>query len=206
LQALLTRLGMQADDELAAFVAASRREIGRLEEERDAALLTRSRFLAEFARQRNEVSDFGSALAVGLQAISDPAEAIGRTIASEAIVELDRAARLIRERYVLRGHEDHVWSAGFDPGGARVLTASEDHTARLWGAATGAELAVLRGHEHVVRSAVFDPSGGRVLTASGDHTTRIWRVFPSVAALVEHARAIMPRALTPAQRKQFFLD
>ena len=55
-----------------------------------------------------------------------------------------------------------------------MLTASEDHTARLWDAATGAELAVLRGHENSVWSAVFDPSGARVLTASDDHTARLW--------------------------------
>ena len=65
---------------------------------------------------------------------------------------------------------------------------------------------MLRGHENFVRSAVFDPCGTRVLTASADQTARIWRVFPTVRALVEHARAIMPRGLTPAQRKQFFLD
>ena len=87
-----------------------------------------------------------------------------------------------------------------------MLTASVDNTARLWDAATGAALAVLRGHEGGVLGAVFDPAGARVLTASRDRTARIWRVFPTAAALVEHARAIMPRALTPAQRKQFFLD
>jgi WD40 repeat protein len=67
-------------------------------------------------------------------------------------------------------------------------------------------VAVLRGHEDRVLSAVFDPCGARVLTASADHTARLWRVFPTVAALVEYARAIMPRALAPAQRKQFFLE
>jgi hypothetical protein len=45
-----------------------------------------------------------------------------------------------------------------------------------------------------------------VLTASDDHTARLWCVFPTVRTLVEHARAIKPRALTPAQRKQFFLE
>jgi hypothetical protein len=54
---------------------------------------------------------------------------------------------------------------------------------------------VLRGHEKGVQSAVFDPSGTRVLTTSQD-TSRIWRVFPTVAALDEHAHAIMPRELT----------
>ena len=96
----------------------------RLEQERDAALLTRSRFLAEFARQQNEVSDFGTALALGLEAIPDPSGAIGDVIASEAVIELDRAVRSLRERRVLRGHEGGVTSAVFDPSGARVLTAS----------------------------------------------------------------------------------
>jgi len=94
----------------------------------------------------------------------------------------------------------------FDPTGTRVLTASHDNTARLWDATTGAELVVLRGHESWVLSAVFHPSGARVLTVSTDGTARIWRVFPTVAELVEYARLIKPRALTPAQRKEFFLD
>jgi hypothetical protein len=47
----------------------------------------------------------GRALAIGLEAIPDPGEAIGTMVASEAIVELDHAARSVRERCVLRGHE-----------------------------------------------------------------------------------------------------
>jgi WD40 repeat protein len=239
---LLTRLGIQADAELAAFIDASRREIGRLEQERAAALLTGSRFLAEFTRQRNEASDFGTALAIGLEAIPDATEAIGAVVAPEAVFELERAVRSVRERYVLRGHQGLVRSAVFDPAGARVLTASDDRTARLWDAASGTELAALRGHRGRVLSAVFDPDGGRVLTASDDRTARlwdaasgaeltvlrghedwvlsavfdpdaacvlttssdgmarIWRLFLSTAALVEYARTIMPRPLTPQQR------
>ena len=68
-----------------------------------------------------------------------------------------------------------VLSAVFSPDGARVLTASEDGTARLWDAATGAETAVLRGHEERrCVSAVFSPDGARVLTASDDGTARLW--------------------------------
>jgi WD40 repeat protein len=200
LQALLTRLGMQADDELAAFVAASLEEIERLQRERDAALLTRSRFLAGFARQHNEVLDFGTALAIGLKAIPNPDEAIGSVVASEALVELDRAARSVRERYVLRGHGSTVWSAVFDPSGARVLTASRDGTARLWDAASGAELIVLRGHESVVRSAVFDPSGARVLTASYDNTARLWDAASGaeLAVLRGHADAVRSAVFDPS--------
>ena len=38
-------------------------------------------------------------------------------------------------------------SAAFSPDGTRIVTASDDKTARIWDAATGKELTVLRGHE-----------------------------------------------------------
>ncbi|NIP93191.1 MAG: hypothetical protein GWO24_06940, partial [Akkermansiaceae bacterium] len=34
-------------------------------------------------------------------------------------------------------HQDRVRSASFSPDGSRVLTASVDHTARVWDAQTG---------------------------------------------------------------------
>jgi WD40 repeat protein len=142
----------------------------------------------------------------------DPSGAHVLTASDDGIVRLWGAAgdgRLVvlRVRYdddPIVYHEE--MQAVFDPSGARVLTASSDGTVRLWDAASGAELAVLRDHGSGRLRAVFDRSGTRVLTASDDATARIWRVFPTVAALVAHAGAIMPRELTPAQRKQFFLD
>ncbi len=41
----------------------------------------------------------------------------------------------------LHGHENAVHSAAFSPDGARVVTASDDRTARIWDATTGKELA-----------------------------------------------------------------
>ncbi len=65
-------------------------------------------------------------------------------------------------------------TATFSPDGSRVVTASEDHTARIWDAASAKEIAVLRGHGGGVTTATFSPDGSRVVTASEDHTARIW--------------------------------
>ena len=65
-------------------------------------------------------------------------------------------------------------SAAFSPDGSRIVTASEDKTARIWDAASAKEIAVLRGHDNYVNSAAFSPDGSRIVTASGDKTARIW--------------------------------
>nr|MDJ0976575.1 WD40 repeat domain-containing protein [Planctomycetota bacterium] len=73
----------------------------------------------------------------------------------------------------LEGHTGPLRSARFSRDGERILTASEDGTARLWDLA-GAEQARLSGHRAPVNDAVFSPRGYRILTCSADATARIW--------------------------------
>jgi len=73
-----------------------------------------------------------------------------------------------------QGHPGAVYSAVFSPDGRRVLTFSDDKTARLWEAGSGKLLATFQGHTGAVTSAVFSPDGRRVLTASYDKTARLW--------------------------------
>ena len=69
-----------------------------------------------------------------------------------------------------------MFFATFSPDGQRIVTASDDHTARVWNATDGHLLAALQGHSDAVWSAMFSPDGQYILTTSHDLTARIWRV------------------------------
>ena len=94
-----------------------------------------------------------------------------------------------------------VWIAAFSPDGTRVVTASEDGTARIWRIDGGAEPLVLKGHSRSVNTAKFSSDGTRVVTASLDGTARIWRVSPE--PFQELLREVTTACLTPQQREHY---
>src|SRR5262245_20666696 len=80
-------------------------------------------------------------------------------------------------RLVHLWHHDHeVEHAAFSPDGRRVVTASRDHTARVWDATTGEAVTRPLRHGHIVWKAAFRADGARVVTASHDRTARVWEV------------------------------
>ena len=92
-------------------------------------------------------------------------------------------------------------SAAFSPDGKRIVTASQDKTARIWDAATGKPIGEpLKGHEDAVMSAAFSPDGKRIVTASQDKTARIWDAAtgkPIGEPLKGHEDAVMSAAFSP---------
>jgi WD40 repeat protein len=70
----------------------------------------------------------------------------------------------------LRGHTHAVHAAAFSPDGTRLATAGEDCVARVWDAATGAELLTLKGHAGYLDAVCFSPDGRRIASGGGDGT------------------------------------
>lgn len=85
----------------------------------------------------------------------------------------------------LTGHAKNVLSAAFSADGSRIVTGSDDKTARVWDASTGKTLAVLSGHSSSVNAAQFSPDGSRIVTGSMDDTARLWnaQTFALMATL-----------------------
>jgi WD40 repeat protein len=67
-----------------------------------------------------------------------------------------------------------ITALAISPDGRRVLTASEDKTARLLDLESAKPLGTFRGHTDLLYSAQFSPDGRLLVTASRDDTARLW--------------------------------
>ncbi|MCX6125115.1 MAG: WD40 repeat domain-containing protein, partial [Proteobacteria bacterium] len=74
----------------------------------------------------------------------------------------------------LNGHTDSIRSADFSHDGTKVVTGSDDSTAKIWNASSGTEILTLKGHDRFVSAASFSSDGTKVITGSGDNTAKIW--------------------------------
>lgn len=75
---------------------------------------------------------------------------------------------------ILKGHDGWIGSAEWSPDGTRLVTTSEDGTARIWNTATWEEEIVLLGHDGEVFTAFWSPDGTRIATAGNDGNAIIW--------------------------------
>lgn len=95
--------------------------------------------------------------------------------ASGAESELRRAVAASYSAGVLLHHESPVRVAAYSPDGRRIVTASDDGSARVWDGATGRLLATLPvGVDDAVAEAAFSADGARIVTTSGNDAARVW--------------------------------
>lgn len=98
----------------------------------------------------------------------------------------------------------HVFDAQFSPDGRLVVSAADDHRARIWEVESGQPVVELVGHAGGVRSAMFGPTGERVVTTSEqDHSIRIWdaRSGAQLACLSTEGETPANASLSPDGRR-----
>jgi WD40 repeat protein len=77
---------------------------------------------------------------------------------------------------VFTDHTGSVNSVAFSPDGTRILTGSNDRTARLWETSSGQELLRLQGHTGWVNSVAFSPDGSYALIGDDRGWVMLWRI------------------------------
>ncbi len=144
------------------------------QQEKYLAQRTQSQFLVSLSQQQTAQGNAVNGVLLALEALPRNILKATRPYLVEAEIALREALAQLREHLILRGHTDAVWNLSFSPDGAYLLSAADDHTARLWDARTGQPLRVFQGHTHQVWHAKFNPQQDRILTASLDRTARLW--------------------------------
>lgn len=91
-----------------------------------------------------------------------------------------------QRRAVFQGHSKPVASAALDRTGGRLVTGSDDGTARIWDTATGRQLLEVTPKPppsepsndaesaRIVQAVAFTPDGSRFVTGSHDNTVVLW--------------------------------
>ena len=74
----------------------------------------------------------------------------------------------------LEGHSGSVLGVAVSPDGRRAVSASSDHTLKVWDLETGRALRTLEGHSGSVLGVAVSPDGRRAVSASDDKTLKVW--------------------------------
>jgi hypothetical protein len=74
----------------------------------------------------------------------------------------------------LEGHSDFVNAVAMTADDKRAVSASSDHTLKLWDLDSGRVLRTLEGHPGVVYAVALTVDGKRAVSASDDHTLKLW--------------------------------
>jgi WD40 repeat protein len=103
---------------------------------------------------------------------------------------------LIRE---IIGHTNLVESLAFNTDGQRLLTTSDDKSAKVWDVATGDLLMTLDGHTGIVSKGIYSPDGVWIVTAGNDGTIRFWDSRTGLLAntLTDHTSPVITLAYSP---------
>ena len=99
---------------------------------------------------------------------------------ADAVLELEQVLysglSKIQQKAIFIGHQKELNRVGISKDNQRVISASNDGTAKLW-AINGELIATLDGHIKGVKRARFNNQGNKILTVDHDRFIKIWDGF-----------------------------
>ena len=97
---------------------------------------------------------------------------------------------------VFEGHVAPIVSLAVSPDGARLASASWDHTVRIWSLSDGAQQ-VLEGHSQNVNAVAFTPDGRSLVSVGYDRELRIWPLAGGTPSVITLAAPLNAVAVAP---------
>jgi WD40 repeat protein len=86
---------------------------------------------------------------------------------------IDRTTGAVKRSFT--AHATWIQDIEYSPDGKRLVTAGrQDHTVKVWDAATATLQLTLSGHKNNVMRASFSPDGTWIATSSVDNTALVW--------------------------------
>jgi WD40 repeat protein/serine/threonine protein kinase len=172
--------------------------------QRQRDLAERQRQIAEQQRVRAEQQGYFATIAAAATALDHNEIKPARELLDSTAPEFRRwewgYLRAMSDGSILtlRGHGNRVSFLAFSADGTRLLTASDDSTARVWDTASGKQLAILRGQNGRILCAAFIPGTTQVITVTQGESARVWD-WPSGTQLATSATgaAIVSAAISP---------
>jgi WD40 repeat protein len=141
------------------------------------ALIQRGRAVAESEEARSRALAASSFLSLS----TDPElsmllarEALDIKYTEQAEDALRQSLIESRVRGTLTGHQEALRDLAFSPDGDRLVTGSDDYSARIWDLGTAETVAVLSGHTQPVHDVEYSPDGTLIATLAADFTARLW--------------------------------
>lgn len=151
-------------------------------QERNRALLTESRFLADASQKRRAAGDAAGAVELALWGLPKSANSPdARPLSIEASRALYDGLLTLRETALLKGHSKPVGFVTFDRDGKHVLTAGRDGYAALW-TSDGHKTKSFGDHGGALHRAYFVGDGSKILTTAERGVAALWSLDGKLVA------------------------
>ncbi|MEN3040676.1 MAG: LysM peptidoglycan-binding domain-containing protein [Bacteroidia bacterium] len=108
--------------------------------------------------------------------------------------------------HTLAGHRGIPYAVQWSPTGLHILSIATDQTAILWSGRTFLRLTEYTFPPHIYFRPAFSPDGKLLAVPGPKGTVLLYPLLPDYQSLIEYSYAKKPRELTPAERRQFFIE
>ena len=99
----------------------------------------------------------------------------------------------------IQGRTNNMTSVAFNPAGTELMTASGDHSIRIWSTDTWQQKQVLNGHTDEVWDARYSPNGQFAVSGAWDNTAHVWdlRTQRTTRVLTAHVSDVWATSFSP---------